>query len=248
MRGALAAVIVMVLGLLIPSPAQCGPPFVTDDPEPTAPQHWEIYAGYTLANDTIAHTGTLPFVEVNWGPRRNVQLALTAAYAFSMQGGAWNSGIGDLDLGVKFRFIPEARLRPQVAVYPIVSVPTGNASRDLGEGATALFLPLWLQKQIGAFTVYGGGGVWNRTGTSPARWGQTGLTIEAQVGSRAMVGVETYRFGAQGFGDSAYTALAWGAAYDLDERHRLLLSFGRSSRGAAHSTAYLAIEALLGHR
>lgn len=248
MARASAAIILTVLGLLVPLPAESGPPFVTDDPEPVAPLHWEIYAGYALATDAFAHTGTLPFVEVNWGPLRNVQLSLTVPYAFSVGRGAWSSGLGDIELGAKFRFVPEGRLRPQIALYPIESVPSGNAPRSLGEAAAAVFLPLWLQKQIGAFTVYGGGGVWNRGGASPARWAQTGITVEAAIGSRAMVGVETYRIGAQGPGDPAYTAFTWGAWYELDERHRILFSLGRSSRGAPHSTAYLAIETLLGHR
>jgi hypothetical protein len=248
MPRALAAIVLTSLGVLLPLPAQSGPPFVTDDPEPVAPQHWEIYAGYSLTNDANAHTGALPFVEGNWGPRRNVQLSLVVANAFSTQHGALTFGLGDLELGLKYRFVPEGRVRPQIALYPIVSVPTGDPSRDLGEGAAAVFLPLWLQKQVGAFTIYGGGGLWNRGGGSPGRWGQTGITIEAAVGGRAMIGAETYRIGAQDRDDPAYTALTFGAAYTLDAGHRILASLGRSSRGAAHSTAYLAIETLLGHR
>lgn len=242
------AFVLTFLAMLVPQEVKGGPPFVTDDPEPVAPQHWEIYAGYTLTVEHDAHNGALPFVELNWGPRRNVQLSIVVPYAFSREHGTTHNGLGDLEFGLKLRFVPEEKLRPQIAFYPIVSEGTGDAARGLGEGGKAVFLPLWVQKQIGAFTVYGGGGLWNSTGTSPARWSQTGIVVEALVHERTMVGAETYRVGARGTDDPAYTAIAFGSAYAFGEHHRVLFSLGRASRGAPHSTAYVALEALLGPR
>ena len=247
MRRALAVVLTL-LAIVLPREVDSGPPFVTDDPEPVAPQHWELYTGYALEVDREGRTGALPFLEVNWGPRRNVQLAVFAPYAFSLQQGARNRGLGDLEFGVKLRFIPEDRLRPQLAFYPIAAEGTGDVARHLGEGGKAIFLPLWAQKQVGAVTVYGGAGIWNRSGVSPARWSQTGIVVEVALHTKTMVGAETYRVGARGADEPAYTAIAGGAAYDLDEHHRIMFSLGRASRGAPHSTAYVALETLLGPR
>ncbi len=44
--------------------------------------------------------------------------------------------------------------------YPLVDFPTGDVNKNLGTGRTHFFLPLWLGKQLGLYTVYGGGGYW----------------------------------------------------------------------------------------
>jgi hypothetical protein len=187
-------------------------------------------------------------VELNWGPRRNAQLSLTIPYAFNAGRGSRDRGVGDLEFGVKLRFVPEARLRPQIALYPIATIPTGDATRRLGDGATAVFLPLWAQKRIGAITVYGGGGVWNRSGAAAARWSQSGLAVEAALGERARLGAEIYHVGARGIDDPAYSAIGVGGAHALGERVRLLFSVSRAWRGAPHNTVYAAIETLAGPR
>jgi hypothetical protein len=245
MRHALA-VFAMTSWAIVPRIAGAGPPFVTDDPEPTAPQQWEMYAGYAAEGNDEGREGALPFVEANWGARRNLQLSLTIPYGFAEQDGGRERGFGDLELGVKLRFVPESRSRPQVAFYPLVTIPSGGASHHLGEGATAVFLPLWAQKNIGAISVYGGGGIWNRGGTAAARWGQTGIVVQATLGERVMVGGETYRVGAREPSEPPYTAVAIGAACAFSDRLRLLFSAGRSSRGAPHDTLYIAIETIAG--
>jgi hypothetical protein len=40
----------------------------------------------------------------------------------------------------------------------LLEVPTGSKSDGLGSGQMQAFLPLWLQKCVGDWTVYGGGG------------------------------------------------------------------------------------------
>jgi hypothetical protein len=245
MRCALVAAGI-VLCALAAVPAKAGPPFVTDDPQPVAPGHWEIETGYAGTGDDRAHSGAFPFIELNWGPRRNAQLSLTIPYASSVEQKARNRGFGDLELGLKVRFVPEASLRPQIALYPVVAIPTGNATLHLGDGATSVFLPLWAQKQIGRFTLYGGGGIWNRGGSTPARWGQTGFVVEAALGERTMVGAELYHIGARGADEPAYSAFGIGGAHALGDGTRLLFSLGRAWQGAPHNTIYAAIEVLAG--
>ena len=46
---------------------------------------------------------------------------------------------------------------PQVGIFPLLEVPTA-AQEGLGNGHATAFLPLWLQKSWGKWTVYGGGG------------------------------------------------------------------------------------------
>src|SRR5947208_393084 len=81
-------------------------------------------------------------------------------------GGATQFGYGDTQFSFKYRFIQEDKegLRPQVAVFPLVQLPTGDQSRGLGTGHVLVFLPIWAQKRFGDWTTYGGGGYWINQG------------------------------------------------------------------------------------
>lgn len=46
--------VLATLGLLAPATAWAGPPFLTDDPEPTETGHWEIYGPSSRAREVRA--------------------------------------------------------------------------------------------------------------------------------------------------------------------------------------------------
>jgi len=93
-------------GLLACTAAEARPPFVTDDPEPVDLGHWEIYgfsAGTHVKGDS---SGVLAGTEVNYGAAPNLQLHIIAPLAYDApQGGSTQAGIGDIELGAKYRFI-----------------------------------------------------------------------------------------------------------------------------------------------
>ncbi len=47
--------------------ALAAPPYITDDPEPTEYQHWEIYLGSLFTKQTTNWTSTAPQLEANYG-------------------------------------------------------------------------------------------------------------------------------------------------------------------------------------
>lgn len=67
--------------------------------------------------------------------------------AYVTPGGAF--GVGDVEVGAKYRFVRETARRPQVGVFPMLELPTGDASRGLGNGQLCARLPVWLQKSAG---------------------------------------------------------------------------------------------------
>ena len=67
-------------------------------------------------------------------------------------------GLGDIELGVKYRFLSETARRPQIGIFPMLEVPSGDPRRGLGNGQVWARLPLWLQKSSGPWTTYGGAG------------------------------------------------------------------------------------------
>src|SRR5262249_31359012 len=105
------------------------PPYRTDDPEPTEFGHFELY---TFSNGTVVRgdtAGTLPGIELNYGLIPNGQLTIDTVAAFdSPSSGPMQFGYGDTPISFKYRFIQEDNKgwRPQVAVFPLVNLPTGD--------------------------------------------------------------------------------------------------------------------------
>src|SRR6516225_4310253 len=87
-----------------PQSAFAGPPFLTDDPEPTETGHWEIYAplmeGEGRGADFEGTVGT----ELNYGAAPDLQLSLSLPVAYSHDARGWRWGAGDIEVSAKYRF------------------------------------------------------------------------------------------------------------------------------------------------
>jgi hypothetical protein len=66
----------LVTLLLSSPPASAGPPFITDDPEPTDYQHWELYLFSQGTHETGETSGVC---DCNYGFLPNVQLHIHRA-------------------------------------------------------------------------------------------------------------------------------------------------------------------------
>jgi hypothetical protein len=152
--------------VLAPLAVWAGSPFRTDDPEAVEYKHGEFYI---FSQQTLAgggRTGTLPGFEFNYGIFENIQFHVIAPFAFNTPSGqGTTTGYGDTELGVKWQLNEETETMPMIGVFPIFEIPTGNHDKGLGNGASQIFLPLWLQKKWGNFQTYGGGGYWINNGT-----------------------------------------------------------------------------------
>ncbi|MCG6537817.1 MAG: hypothetical protein L7F78_24640, partial [Syntrophales bacterium LBB04] len=121
--------------ILAPVLTWAGPPFRTDDPEPVEYKHWEIYVASQGSFDRDVTSLTAPHFEINYGIFPEVQIHLIAPFEHIKPEGAHSHyGYGDTELGVKFRFIQETDSRPQVGVFPILELPTGDQDKGLGSG------------------------------------------------------------------------------------------------------------------
>src|SRR5512141_1911801 len=102
-----------------------GPPFRTDDPQPVDLGHLELYlfsAGQRVQHD---NSGIGPAVEFNYGILPDTQFHIVIPYAYDQpQGAAFQSGLGDTELGIKYRFLHETDTRPQIGIFPLVEIPT----------------------------------------------------------------------------------------------------------------------------
>ena len=239
------AMLVNVLGLsavLGSGFARAGPPYLTDDPEPVELGHWEFYAASQWSVDRGSASGTLPHIEVNYGALPELQLHVIVPAVLAVQSGAPTQyGLGDIELGAKYRFVDEGERRPQIGTFPLVELPTGSAVRGLGYGHFQLFLPIWVQKSFGPWTTYGGGGLRFASGE---RDGVAGWLVQRKL-------LESLTFGVEAFltvplkGGPAEIRLNLGTVIDFTAHHHLLLSggpaFGSETGGQGYAAYQLTI-------
>lgn len=229
----------LALGFFWGGPARAGPPFLTDDPEPVETGHWEFYTAFQWLWARHGASGTCPHFEVNYGARPNLQLHAIVPAALSANWGEQVFfGLGDVELGVKLRFVSEGEWRPQIGIFPLVDLPTGSEIHGLGAGTMQGLLPVWLQKSFGPWTTYGGGGFHVAADNHKAVFGwmiQREITHGFTLGTEAFLTIpET--------GETVQTQLNLGFILDFSERNHLLFSAGPSFGGDAPMQTYLAYQ------
>ncbi len=243
-------ILIVAGGFLFTGTAWAGPPFFTDDPEPVEHLHWEVYLASQWAHDRDEGTsGTLPHFEVNYGVLPDTQLHVIVPIVYSApHEGSTQYGLGDVELGVKYRFIHEDEQgwRPQVGIFPIVDLPTGDSSRGLGEGHVKILFPLWLQKSWGPWTTYGGGGYWYHPGEDNKNYWFTGWLLQRKFSEMLTFGAEIFNTSPKAQGESDETGFNVGGFINLSEEQHILFSAGRDIKGPNTLFAYLAFQWTLG--
>ena len=242
------------------APVWAGPPYLTDDPEPVALHHWEAYTFYTRDRTRSTDTVSGPSLEVNNGVAPNTQLHLIVPNAYSSSGGTSARGLGDIEAGVKYRFVSQTKSRPEMGIFPQLELPAGDQSKGLGNGRTWVKLPVWLQKDFGAWTTYGGGGYAYNPTPGQRNYGYGGLLVQRTLSPRLTLGGEVFFQGAQvspqaesagprsasSSGISiagARESAIWnfGGSYNFTPGLSLLFTAGHSFQGDGNAVVYLGL-------
>ncbi len=143
-------------GLGISTPLKAQLPFYTDDPGVTdeGKFHFEFFNEF----DSLAH-GQYPNLKqntanykLNYGLPHNLELDVDAPYLaiFRALGVQTSTGVGDLDMGLKWNFhqaTPASRV-PALAVAFYVEFPTGDSRQQLGSGLSDYWLYIAAQKPL----------------------------------------------------------------------------------------------------
>jgi hypothetical protein len=240
-------VIVVLVSVILATAAQAGPPFVTDDPE-TPPLHgWEINMPFTLEHESGEQVLETPLFDINYGYRGNVQLkAEFALLNVRLDGGQTERGLSDTSVGVKWRFLEESSLLPQMAVYPQVTLPTGDERSGLGEGKPSYVLPLVAQKSWGPWTAFGNVGVVVQKWRGGRHFWFHGLTVVREVGPRLELGGEVYGNSPTDWDESSSSGFNLGGTWNVADTLNVLFSAGRTFRGEAATTVYMGVQLLVG--
>ncbi len=226
--------------------AFAGPPFQTDDPDPVQYKHFEAYL-FELSDGT-ATGGTnleVPSFEMNWGaaPDLQLHLVLPLTFAFAPNNGPTNYGLGDIEIGAKYRLIKEGAHVPEIGIFPFVELPTGDVSRGLGIGKTWYRFPVWLQKSWGPWTTYGGGGEVIAEAPGFKNYTFAGWLLQKQITDKFILGGELYGHGSEGaLATSTEGSVMFdsGAFYCITPEFQLLFSGGQAVAGQPETYSYFA--------
>lgn len=218
--------LVLVLGVASGA-AMAGPPFLTDDPAPVDRHHAEVNL---IAQQTRAagERGGSASGEINLGCAAETQCHVAVPIADEhAAGGPSRRGLGDVELGVKYRFLDRPDDGWSAAVYPTLYLPTGDAGRGLGNGRAQLLLPLWVQRSVGPWSWDAGvARLVNPAAGARDSW-FAGLLAQRSFGDALTLGAELFHRTSGATGEPSATGLNVGAIVGVAPHQNLLLSAGR---------------------
>jgi hypothetical protein len=228
-RSGVGAGVVLVL---LTQSAIAGPPYVSDDPEPTDYQHFEIYtftSGTTTRDGTAGQSG----IDFNYGAAPDLQLTATVPAGFDqVSGGGTDVGLSNVELAAKYRFLHQDGFGLDVSVFPRVFLPSGSSG--VGDNGVSLLLPLWVQKDwSGGWSAFGGGGC-TVSERRAVDFCQAGGVLTYQLLPKLQIGAELFHQTADSSGTPATSSLGVGWRYDLNDNYHLL---GYVSRGIENADA-----------
>lgn len=225
----LAAPCFVALSLVASIAALAGPPYVTDDPEPTDFGHYEIYA---FGDGAVGRGGAdgAAGIDFNYGAAPNLQLTAVVPFAWDApDDGNTRYDLGNAELAAKYRFLHQSDVGIDVAFFPRVFLPAGSSA--VGSRHTSMLLPIWLGRVGDTFATFGGGGcVVDRGARDYCEWG---WATTWQVRANLQIGAEIYHQTAAERGGRASTNVGFGATYDLDTHWHLMASAGPTIENSA---------------
>lgn len=138
-------------------PASGGPPMLIDDTGTVDKGHWEVITA-VIGDQSADGSDINPTLDVNYGAATNIQIHFLVPCLVSMPAhAAHQSGIGDAEVGMKYRFLGSPDEGLSLLVFPRLSFNLDKASANKGlvDRGVDLILPLQIQKVTGPFTVGG---------------------------------------------------------------------------------------------
>jgi hypothetical protein len=217
-----------------------GPPFLTDDPEPVPFKNWEFYLFSTVDATPENTSATGPAFELNVGALPDLQLHMVIPIAYASPEGEPSAyGLGDMELGLKYRFIQETDSQPMVGVFPMLEIPTGDADRGLGNGKAWGKLPVWLQKSWEPWTTYGGGGYAINPASAARNYFFGGWFLQREFGESLTLGGEVFAQGRSSNDGRSFALFNLGGFFKITPDFNLLFSGGHTFAGGRHAVGYL---------
>ena len=132
--------------------AQAGPPLITNDPDTPGDGNWEINLAATGAHQPGNWDLAAPDLDINYGFGERIQLSMHMPWNHQRDtNGHWQSGVGPIELAIRWRFVDEEKAGFSMAIQPhwISSGTDAAVRRGLAPANEEFVLPIQAAKQIG---------------------------------------------------------------------------------------------------
>jgi len=223
--------LLVLVAFPLPSAAQGGPPFITDDPGTPGDGNWEINVALIAERHPDERIFNAPILDINYGLGPRIQLKYQVPYlVVGTNDGPTRSGLGKSLAGVKWRFYESDEKGLEISTYPQFEFnnPTSSLERGLVDRGVRFFLPIEATKKVGPFEINPEAGYWFASDRGAA-WA-TGMVVAWQVNKRLELDGELYAT-ANTDGSSHWTTFDGGGRCKLSGPLVLLFMAGRSFRG-----------------
>jgi len=143
------------------------PPMRLDDSDTPGPNNWETNVALNMQRGGGERRTELPSLDINYGIGDTLQVNYAAPYVFARQrqgeAGALRlvneSGFGDSEFGLKYRFYDDEESGLSFAVAPALQFRTPGANRAISEGHTVFVLPLIMTREFSTASITANAGV-----------------------------------------------------------------------------------------
>jgi len=229
--------------------AQGGPPYYTTDPGTPGHLNWEINLGYMpfLYNgNSISH---VPDVDINFGLGDRIQLTYENAWLRVWnQGSPAKYGMGQDNVGVKWRFYDSGEEGMQLSIFPqgFINNPNHAAQRGITAPGSSFLFPVEFTRKIGPIDLNLESG-YNIVHLGPNGW-FTGMIVGHEFTKKLELDAELFTTGVfhPSFVQPTFDV---GGRYKLHRPFILLLMAGRSIRPAQSNqpffVGYFGVQVLL---
>lgn len=229
--------------------AQGGPPYYTNDPGTPGNHNWEINLGYMpflYTNQSISH---IPDVDINYGLGDRIQLTFENAWLRVVNpSSSPKYGLGQDQLGVKWRFYDNEKSGFAISVFPQLSLnnPNNSAARGITPRSASLILPVEFSKKLGPINLNWEVG-YNYVHTGADGW-LAGIVVGHYLTENLEIDAEFYGLGTFNPSNGQQT-IEGGLRYKIHPPFILLLMAGRSVQPASneqpHFVGYFGMQFLL---
>jgi len=212
------------------SPVWAIPPLVSGDIPTADHRTYELFLGYVLKDGGVVTEEELPFWELVYGLTRVQELTIEAPILRRDDSAGTTTGIGDVILGTKYRFVGEPAADSGLSASLEVRLPTGDEERGLGSGAVNVDLRARGGFELGGEVIYFNlGHTWVGEDGKDNTWFYSGVW-DHPLGSTLRILTEVYGKTADEPGAPNAFAGTVGIKWRLPHRQQLQASIGRSLR------------------
>jgi hypothetical protein len=131
---------------------------LTDDPGTPGDGEWEVNFSVTMGHGRSDRSYEAPLLDINYGLGDRIQLKYEIPWLILMldeHDNAVKTGLGNSEVGIKWRFLDEDRHGVAMSVYPQVAFNNTSSSADRGlvDSGTEFLVPFQVEKNWGKIGV-----------------------------------------------------------------------------------------------